>query len=211
MRRAVVLLVAIALFPAAMQAQVCGGQAPWSAGKMKVGGALEFGDGVTDITGAVGFGKDKGMFFNAHGGVVTGHGDTGFLVGGGLGWELKKPLTDKLELCPVVNAEASFGYFDTNEQRVLGGASVGYPLNMQGNVGVTLTGAFQLGFAHFSTDIGACGTPGFDCSGSDFVGLLDAGAGIIFNNRITLLPLLRIPINEGDVRFFIGVSIATGK
>jgi hypothetical protein len=179
---------------------------------MKVGGALEFGDGVTDITGAIGLGKDKGMFGHAEAGVVTGHSETGLLVGGGLGWELQKPVTDKLELCPVANALFSFGYFDTNEQRVLGGVAVGYPLNVEGNVGITLTGAFQLGFAHFSTDIGACGSLGVDCSGTDFVGELDAGAGFIFDNRISLVPALVIPINSGsDLRFRVGVSVAVGK
>jgi hypothetical protein len=195
-----------------LQAQVCVGQAPWSSGAMKVGGSLEFGDGVTDILGGLGFGKDKSMFVHLEGGVVTGHSDTGLLLGGGVGWELRKPLTDKLELCPVVNAQASFDYFETNQQRILGGVAVGYPLPMEGNVGVTLTGAFQLGFAHLSTDIGSCSTPGVDCSDSDFVGELNAGAGIIFNNRISLVPALVIPINSGgDVRFRIGVSVAVGK
>jgi hypothetical protein len=44
------------------------------------------------------------------------------------------------------------------------------------------------------------------------VGELNAGAGIIFNNRISLVPALVIPINSGgDVRFRIGVSVAVGK
>jgi hypothetical protein len=208
MRKLALLLAALCGLPAAAEAQRCAGQAPWSSGAMKVGGSLEFGNGVTDILGGIGFGKDKGMFVHAEGGVVTGHGDTGFEVGGGLGWEMKKPITDKVELCPIVNAHASFGYFDTSEQTILGGATAGYPLNMQGNVGVTLTGGLQLGFDHFS--ISDCPST-VDCSSSDFVGQLDAGAGFIFNNRITLLPLLVIPINNGDLRFFIGVNVAIGR
>lgn len=212
MRGVALLVVALCAIPVGLQAQVCVGQAPWSSGAMKLGGTLEFGDGVTEITGGVGFGKDKGMFAHAEAGVVTGHGDTGFLIGGGLGWEMQKPLTDKVEFCPVVNLSASFDYFDTNDQRILAGISAGYPLNVQGNVGVTLLGAFLLGFEHFSVDAGVCGQPGFDCSSTDFIGELDAGAGFVFNNRISLVPVLVIPINTGsDLRFRIGVSVATGK
>lgn len=212
MRRAALLLVVLSAVPAVMQAQVCAGQAPWTSGSMKVGGSLEFGDGVTDILGGVGFGKDRGMFVHLEGGVVTGHGETGVQVGGGVGWELKQPITDKLELCPVANVNLQFGYFDTNSQDILGGVTLGYPLSMSGgNVGVTLTSGLQLGFEHASVDDSACGTPGVDCSSSDFVGKLHAGAGIIFNNRVTLLPALIIPINNGDIRFFIGLNFAVGK
>jgi hypothetical protein len=212
MRSAALLLVVLSAVPAAMQAQVCVGQAPWSSGSMKVGGALEFGDGTTFITGTVGIGKDKGMFGSAEAGVATGHGDTGFLVGAGLGLELKRPVTDKLQLCPVGKVRASFGYFDTSEQLLVAGIAAGYPLNTQGNVGVTLTGALQLGFDHFSIDADVCDIQGVDCSSTDFVGELDAGAGIIFNNRISVVPALVIPINSGgDVRFRIGMNVAIGK
>jgi hypothetical protein len=198
MRRAALLLIALGAFPAAMQAQMCVGQAPWSAGKMKAGGELEF-DGGTIIAGELGFGKDRGMFFGVGGGIATDGGTDG-LVQGGLGWELSKPIADKLELCPVVNARVIFGDGAT-AITPMGGVSVGYPVTMHSsNVGLILTGAFQVGFTHVS---GA--TDGF--------GLLDAGVGFIFNNRISLVPQIRIPIASAgsDVGLLIRANVAVGK
>ena len=175
---------------------------------MKLGGALEFGSGFTEILGTIAVGKEQGMFFHAEGGLATGSGESGFEVGGGLGWELKNKLADKIELCPVVNVHALFGYAHTNSQGVFGGLAAGYPLSMSGNVGVTLTGAVLAGFDRSSVDSDFCGT---HCSNTDFAMELDAGAGFVFNERISLVPMLRIPLTGGDVRFRVAVNFAMGS
>lgn len=209
-RLALVVLLAAITVPAAVQAQACAGQAPWSSGKIKVGGSLEFGDGVTDILGGVAVGKDQGLTVAGRGGFVTGNGDTGFQLGGTVGKEMSKKIADKIAICPVVNADLVFGYFDLSTQQITGGLVAAYPIETGGNVGVSIVGGAYAGFAHRSISNDACTV--VDCSSTDFVLYLDAGAGIVFNKRISLVPLLRLPVEPGgDVRFFIGANVALGK
>jgi hypothetical protein len=207
---ALVMVLALTTVPAALEAQACAGQAPWSSGRMKVGGSLEFGDGVTDILGGVAVGKDQGYIFAGRGGFVTGHGDTGFELGGTVGKELTRKIADKIAICPVINADLVFSYFDVTTQQITGGLVGAYPFETGGDVGVSIVGGAYAGFAHSSISNDACTI--IDCSSTDFVLHLDAGAGIVFNRRISLVPLLRIPLEPGgDVRFFIGANVALGK
>ena len=204
------MVLALTTIPAAVEAQLCAGQAPWSSGRMKVGGSLEFGDGVTDILGGVAVGKDQGWILAGRGGFVTGHGDTGFELGGTVGKEMSSKIGDKIAFCPVVNLDLTFGYFDVSTQVITGGLVGAYPFETGGDVGVSIVGGAYAGFAHSSISNDACTI--IDCSSTDFVLHLDAGAGIVFNKRISLVPLLRIPLEPGgDVRFFIGANVALGK
>jgi len=201
----VVLLAALTV-PAAVQAQACVGQAPWSSGKVKAGGSLEF-DGGTTILGGLGTGKDGGLFFGADAGVISyGHGaGSQFVVGANVGKELSKKLADKIAICPVVNGSYGFKKDGFSFWNVLGGLSGGYPLSTNAkNLNIILTGAGQFGFSHGSVE---------DVGGStDFVGVIDAGAGFIFNNRISLVPVLRIYVGDGsDVAFNVRVNVALGK
>src|SRR5438128_2728407 len=146
MRKAALCLVALLAVPAAMQAQKCIGQAPWSSGSIKVGGSLEFGGGSTDIGGALGFGKDKGFAFNVGAGVETGGGSSRVFLTGGILKELSKPITDKLELCPIAQVTYFLKKNGVSALDVSGGVSVGYPIAMNSkNVGLVLTGSAQLG------------------------------------------------------------------
>ena len=209
-RLALALSFAAITVPVAVQAQVCSGQAPWSSGRMKVGGSLEFGDGVTDILGGVAVGKDQGLVLAGRGGFVTGHGDTGFELGGTVGKELTTKIANKIPICPVINVDLVFGYFDVSTQQITGGLVGAYPFETSGDVGISLVGGAYAGFAHSSVSNDACTV--IDCSSTDFVLHLDAGVGLVFNKRISLVPLLRLPIEPGgDVRFFIGANVALGK
>lgn len=206
MRRAAWLLVALSAVPAVLQGQKCTGEAPWSSGKMKAGGELGL-NGGTAILGTLGFGKDRGMFAGLRGGVVT-NGGTAGLVGAGLGWELKEPLGGKLELCPIVNADFEFGDgFKVISGR--GGVALGYPVAMTSeDFALTIIGAAQIGVSRFTfSDCTVCG------SFTDGYGLLDAGAAFVFNNRISLSGVLRIPVASpgSDVGVIVRANVAVGK
>lgn len=203
---AVAVLFAALTVPAAVQAQLCVGQAPWSSGKLKAGGSLEF-DGGTTILGGLGTGKDGGFFFGAGAGVISYGGGAGsqVVLTGNVGKELSKKLADKISICPVVNAAYGLKKNDFSFFNVVGGLSGGYPLaSSSKNMNIVLTGAAQFGFDHGSVS-GAGGS-------TDFVGVLDAGAGFIFNNRISLVPTLRIYVGNGsDVAFAARANVALGK
>ncbi len=207
MRKVAFLLFAAGAVPAAVQAQACLGQAPWSSGKMKVGGSLEF-DGGTTILGGIGTGKDEGLFLGAGAGVVSYGGGAGsqVLLTAGVGKELSNKLADKIAICPVVNAEYGLKKNDFSFLDVMGGLYGGYPLATNAkNMNIILTGGGQVGFSHGSvTGVGGS---------TDFVGVIDFGAGFIFSNRISLVPMLRIYFGGGstDAAFNARVNVAVGK
>jgi len=208
MRRAALFFVALLAVPAALQAQRCVGQAPWSSGSVKVGGSLEFGS--VAVAGGVGLGKDKGLFGSAGAGVWSSHGFSQVFLEGGLGKELSKPITDKLELCPVVNVSIFLPKDDISSQTLSGGVSVGYPIAMNSkNVSLALIGSGQLGFEHVKAT--ACfGTTCASASNTDVVGIFGFGAGFIFNNRISLVPQLVLP-TQGGVSLLIIANVAVGS
>jgi len=211
MRRAALLLAALAVVPAVMQAQLCTGQAPWSAGSVKVGGSLEFGDGFTNILGGLGTGKDQGLFFGAGAGITNGGGETAVLLAGGIGKELSKPVSGKLALCPVANVTIQLPKNDVSAQEFSAGVTGGYPVTISSsNMTLALVGAAQLGVDHVSISSNVCDISGVDCSNTDIIGIFDAGVGLVFNNRISLVPVLRVP-TQGGISLRIGASVAVGK
>lgn len=208
MRRAAMAFLAFLAVPAALRAQQCIGQAPWSAGSLKAGGSIEF-DGGTEIGGHVGVGKDGGFGFRAGAGVVTNGGPVGVHVG--INKEMRKKLANKIGICPIVNAAYYLKKNGVSSLHVAGGLSGGYPVAMSSSsVSLIITGSGQLGYRRFSADADVCGVAGVDCSDSSVIGLFSGGVGFIFSNRISLVPQIIVP-TEGDIGFLILANIAVGK
>jgi len=207
MRRAALFLLSLVAVPAALEAQKCVGQAPWSSGSLKVGGSIEFGGGSTDIAGGISTGKDQNFFFAAGAGVITDNSQ--FFIQAGAGKELKKPLADKIIICPIGNFSYAFKKDGVSSWAISGGLSGGYPVAMNSkNVGLILTGSAQLGYDKISVDGGLCDVTYADCS--DVLGIFGFGAGFIFNNRISLVPQLVLP-TKGDIALLIIANVAIGK
>ncbi len=203
MRRVAMLLAVLPAVPVAIQAQMCIGQAPWSSGSIKAGGSLEV-DGGTTVLGNVGIGKDGSFFAGAGAGFVSVEDHTRVLLTAGAGVELSKQLADKVSICPVANLVWGLKKDETSFQTLTGGLSGGYPLSSGSeNLNIVLTGAAQLGFSRVSV-LGE--------SETDFVGIIDAGAGFIFNDRISLVPVVRLYFDGGsDVALAVRANVALGK
>ena len=200
MRSAAWLLVALSVVPAAAEAQQCLGQAPWSS--IKLGGSLEIGDGYTEVIGAIGAGKTGGFFFGAGLGVGD---DSQVLLAGGVGKELSSKAGGKASLCPVGNVLFGLEKDDYSFYTISGGLGVGYPLaSSSENMGFILTGTGQLGINHFNVT-------GFG-GDTDLIGIIDAGIGLIFNNRVSVVPQLRLYIgSETDVALLVKANVSVGK
>ena len=214
MRRAAWLLMALSAVPAVMQAQLCVGQAKWSAGSLKVGGRAEFGSGFTDLLGGIGWGKDGGIFLNANAGISNGGGETAVLLSGEVGKELTKAGAGKVALCPIANVDIELPKHDFSAQLFAAGLSGGYPLSVNSkSMTLSLTGAAQLALDHSSitgTTCDAIENLGGDCTNSDILAIFDAGVGLVFNERISLVPVLRVP-TKGNVSLRITANVAIGK
>lgn len=204
MRRAALAFVAFLAVPAALRAQQCIGQAPWSAGSMKVGGSVEF-DGGNEFGGHIGVGKDGGFGFRAGAGVVTDGGPVGIHVG--INKEMSKQLAKKIGICPIVNAAYYLKKNGVSSMHLSGGLSGGYPVAMSSSsVGLIITGSGQLGYSKVTIDNDGCDLA--DCS--SIFGLFSGGVGLIFSGRISLVPQIIIP-TEGDIGFLILANVAIGK
>lgn len=200
MRRAALLLVALGAVPAVVRAQECLGQASWNG--VKVGGALEIGDGYTDVLGTIGAGKNGGFFFGAGAGIGEG---SQVILTGGVGKELSKKLGGKASLCPVANVALGLVKDDYSYQTLSAGLGTGYPLSSNSeNMDIVLTGTFQLGINHSSVT-------GFG-GDTDVLGILDGGVGLIFNERISLVPQIRLYVgSESDVALIVRANVSIGK
>ena len=208
MRRAALLILACCAFPAGLEAQACLGQARWTPRPIKIGGLLGLGHS-TVILGTAALGKDEGFFGGVGLGVET-NGGTATIIQGEFGFELKESVADKLSLCPI----ATLLYETDSEDGLsvtvvdlLAGLGLAYPIALNSDkLAFSITSSLQLGNAHFSLE-------GCDlCSGNDFVGLLDLGAGLVVSGRWSLVPQLRLPISSGvDPSFLLRVTLAVGK
>ncbi|MGQ0702141.1 MAG: hypothetical protein ACT4PM_03290 [Gemmatimonadales bacterium] len=212
MRRVALLLVGLAAVPVAVQAQMCVGQAAWSAGALKIGGALQL-DGGTSLSGGVGVGKDGGLFGGAALGFTDyeGGGGSQLFVSAVGGKEISQKLGDKVSLCPIVGFQYGFEKDGFSYILATGGLSGGYPVSSgSSSLNIVLTGAAQLGFQRSTFEV-------LDESESetDVVLLLDAGVGLIFSNRISAVPAIRFiiggPDGGDDVAFIARVNVAIGK
>jgi hypothetical protein len=186
-----------------MEAQQCIGQAPWSAGKFKVGGSIEI-NGGTDIAGHVATGKDGGFFFNAGAGINTDSDQ--IFIAAGAGKELGTKLADKISLCPIAGASYHLEKHGFSAVGLSGGLSGGYPVELSSSsFSLILTGSGQLGFSKLSGDF--CDLPGADCS--SMIGIFTFGAGFILSERISLVPQIVLP-TEGDIALLVVANIALG-
>lgn len=204
MRRVALFFVALSAAPSALYAQECLGQAPWGSGPVKVGGGIEIGDGYTDFYGQIGAGKDGGFFFGGRAGVTNYEGPfSQVFVGGGVGKELSSKLGGKVSVCPLAGVEVGLPKDDFSYFHVTGGLAAGYPLSGgSSNVGIILTGAFRAGIEHIS-DTGV--------SDNRFKGILDGGVGFVFNERISVVPGVRLYFGDGsDFAFGAHANIALG-
>ncbi len=204
MRRVALLLAALSAAPSAVYAQECFGQAPWSAGALKVGGGIEIGDHYTDLYGNIAAGKDGGFFFHAGAGNTNYDGPfSQVFLFGGVGKEMSSKLGGKVSICPVANASYGLKKDDFSYLVVVGGLHGGYPLSTSGSVGIILTGGFRAGLDRV-TDTGV--------SDTQFIGILDGGVGFVFNDRISVVPVVILYFGEGsDFAFGARANIALGS
>ncbi|MEZ4456371.1 MAG: hypothetical protein R2882_07455 [Gemmatimonadales bacterium] len=182
-------------------AQTCFGQAGYQTTKIRVGGSVDVGDGYTGVGGSVSTGKENGLFGSVGLGYISpSFGDGGIAIGGMVGYELEKPIGDRLRLCPFGGithySGDAFGAGSADDFAL--GATVGYPVNpdASGDVKVVLVGSYTGVFERYSV-----GSPGFGGGHADeWYGAVDAGVGFIIKGNLSLNPGVRVYVRYGGGR-----------
>ena len=221
MRYPLLLILSLAVVPRIARGQTCMGQTSYTSGSVKVGAGAEFGNGGTTFTGSAGLGRPHGIFGAAAAGFVTGSDGTGALVSGLIGKELSDPIVGRLKLCPVAGLGLQFGPTGYYERNYLLGAMIGYPLTTSsGHLRIILTGgcqgAYQQNGFHDNTQLTGYRRADRSAGGNglhEWYGLLDAGVGLIFSGRFSVVPQVRVPLGYSfrDPSFLIRGSVNFGK
>lgn len=220
MRYSLPVLLSLVALPGVAQGQACMGQTPFAKGAVKVGGAAEFGNGISAFSGTAGLGSPHGLFGGASLGFASGGGATGTLVSGVIGKELSKPITDRLELCPIAGLGFQFGPNGSYERNYIIGAMVGYPLaTASTSMRVILAGGYQGAYQQYGfgddyvVPLQSLSGGGGENDHHEWYGLIDLGVGFIFSDRFSLVPQVRIPLRYSgrDPSFLIRGNLNIGK
>lgn len=191
----------IAALARTADAQMCFGQAGFGKTPIRVGAAIDIGDNYTGFQGGVGLGRENQLFGSANLGFYSpSGGDGGISIGGMVGYEIRKPIGERLRVCPFGGITHFSGdTFGGSATDFALGGSVGYPLNpvSTSNVRIVATGGYTGVYERYSI----ASLPGFPGgSASEWYGALDAGVGFIINDNLSLNPGVRVYIRYGGVR-----------
>ena len=198
------IVIVLALRASAAQAQACLGLPSFGNASVHVNIAGEFPDSATAYALGVGGGRDNQVFGNVGAGQTTYEGldeksTFGFLE---LGYQI--PLRARVQVCPIISAYMGAGPDDEEIQLTVrsrgaaAGVAAGMPVRARW---LTLIPNVAVRYAFDEFDIVEEGigslTERFDG------GTVDLGMGAVFNDRISIQPLLHIPFagDAGEVSF----------
>jgi hypothetical protein len=209
--------VASALTAAAAAGQTCLGLPSFESGSVHLNVSSEFPDSAKAYAFGLGAGKPNSLFANAGGGVVEFEGFTekskiGFLE---LGYQF--PVAG-FQICPVVGGYLAVG----PDEPVLGlevtstvasfGAAVGRAIQTGGSLSLVPNVAAK--FDHLSQKLTLDDqvNPMEEYSDSFNSSVLDLGLGFLFKDRVSVQPLVHIPLSgdEDDPSFGVFASFGFG-
>jgi hypothetical protein len=183
---------------ASAQAQLCAGNASFSAGRMRAGAGAEFPEGGKAYGAGLTWSQRSGLYF---GGQVmrqdpTGGAESATDLQANVGYETSFDGLGKTRFCPI----GHFGITNRpgNQESVthyaLGG-TFGQALSTSDNM--TLAPSLGVSWVHYASG-----------GVSDSWVEATVGAGFIFNRDVTLTPMLRLPLNQDGADPTFGFSLA---
>lgn len=216
--RAAAALALLSLAAAPLHAQRCLGFPGFGGQPLRVDGVLTTGGNVTTLGADLAFGQAEGAFGSVGLGVADfdNTDESALLVSGSIGTQMQLGTPTRsssgAQLCPVASLEYQNGpnvaNIDITALRLRGGVSLGTSLPMTETLRLAPFGTFSVGFVRSSVD-----TPAGGDSDSEVGGILDLGAGLVFNNRFTIRPSVNVPIgfDDSDARFGLAVGFNFGS
>jgi hypothetical protein len=190
-----------------LQAQRCLGFPGFANQPMRLTGTLGTGDNVTTLGADLAFGQSAGAFGSVGVGVADYDGnsddDSALLLSGTIGTQI--PLgatataTSGAQVCPFATLDYRVGPGDdVNGLGIRGGAALGTSVTMAPSVRLAPFGAVSIGYVRASAG-------NFD--DSEVGGIIDLGAGVIFNDKFTIRPAVSIPVGFDGSDSSFGVSV----
>jgi hypothetical protein len=201
---------------AVADAQSCLGLAPFSSGRVQVGGSADFGNDGKTFTGSLSFGSPGGAF----GGVsigTTSYDDVegnSTEFGGQLGWQLPVGTGGVVQLCPVGGAFRSVGEdmdefgTDVSGWGVFFGLQLGVVTGAKPQFRIVPTAGAALAYGKSKIESGF-----INFEDDETFGILSVGVGFLVNSRLSLLPSISVPVglDDADAVFRIMVAVNFGR
>ena len=211
---AVAALSLLAALPA--DAQLCAGAAPYTRGRMQLGGQLVSNNDYSSYGIGLNFGTARGFYGGPQ--IANNNYDfineSGLWIGGSGGYQTR-PARSGYQICPV--AAIGFGMgpdnigggnTDMSVRQVSAGAIIGKVAHRDRDFQIIPTGGLSIVNSKVTLD-----SPGGSADESDTFFALDLGAGFLVNSVWTIRPMLSIPFG-GDGRdesLALGVSYNFGR
>jgi hypothetical protein len=197
-------------------AQTCTGSLPFSMARIQVGGDGVFSSNSRSIVGEASAGNEQyfgrvGANFTSFSGLDNGA--KGIFVAGGAEFNVDAP--KPLSVCPEVSIAKAWGPspgpdFDFSTVAVQIGARVGFVAAKTPQA--TIVPTVAVSFNHVSLSTNGNGLFQGGTSGDSFMSL-GLGAGVIFNDKFSLVPSVLIPIHydTGETAFSIYFATKIGS
>jgi hypothetical protein len=210
-RKFLIVTALVAGVAATADAQICAGNAPFSAGRMRVGLGAEFPEGAKQYGGALTWSHTSGAYVGGQVGRVDVSASTESAMDytANLGYELS--LDSKFRFCPTGHFGMGKGPDAGNEKNStthygLGGV-VGGVLSSSDNMAIVPSlGISWVNTSYKTTTTNNQGSTSTTVSDSWMEATL--GAGFIINRDVTFAPMVRIPLNQDGVESSFGFSLS---
>lgn len=206
-------VLALIFTPAALAAQVCLGRpALVNNSKANLGAGVSFFDGGKGFNAQATYG---GPLFVFAGFEYLDFDDTDFsfkTIGGGVGYEARTS-DGNITICPTGSIIYGFGLeilgIDFTSLQFVPALAAGFTAEVSPTVRATPFAEVGFVYSRLTADAGPIG----DDTETDTAGLLRLGLGLIFNQRLSIRPMVTIPISEddGDTIFGVEFSVAIGR
>lgn len=197
-------------------AQLCAGTAPFTTGRMQLGGQLVSNDDYSSYGVGLNLGNARGVY----GGAQIANNDYDFVEESGLwiglgGGYQTRPAKQGYQICPVVALGFGLGPddiggsgTDMSVRQLSAGAIIGKVAHRTSNFQIIPTGGLSIVNAKVTLD-----SPAGSADVSDTFFALDFGAGFLLNSVWTIRPMISIPFGADgrDESLALGVSYSFGK
>jgi hypothetical protein len=200
----------VAGIAATADAQLCSGNAPFSAGRMRVGVGAEFPEGYKNYGGNVTWSHNSGVYV---GGNVARYDDNtspdnALDYGANLGYELS--LDSKFRFCPIghfgMTKGPDVGNSEFSRTHYGLGGTVGGVLSSSDNMAIVPS--LGIKWIHATDKETTTGGGGGTTEVSDSWMEATLGAGFVINRDVTFAPMVRIPLNQDGAESSFGFSLS---
>jgi hypothetical protein len=208
-RKFLIVTALVAGVAATAEAQLCTGNAPFSAGRMRIGVGAEFPEGSKVYGGGLTWGHSSGAYLGGQiaRGDANGSTESALDYQANLGYEMSFDAAPKVRFCPTghfgMTKGPDAGNTELSTTHYGLGGTIGGVLSSSDNMAIVPSLALNWTNQSVKSTSGSTSTTVSDS-------YMDAtlGVGFIINRAVTFAPMVRIPVNQDGEESQFGFSLS---